>query len=681
MALLYSSIQDSFENSTLDKSGVSFGLIFGQIFVMLYWIFCGVVEGEGWFNEVLGYGRLVGSGLSGFGEGILLYTITLVVNFVCLVAAVWLGIYVVTRSLRSPVAWLTGLTLWSIASFFLNFFLALNPPTVPPDLPNWVQLLLPFWPTGTLESGWSGWLQGWLVVPAIAFWHHATMLMRPGPMNHWRWTRVLFVYVTALAVILILLNTSLIFASASGDPLFLNSLKPGPLYLFLLAFFLLFIGMSLANLIRSARAALFSIPRKQLILLAGATLIVGLTGLVAFIDVAFDLSLPRVILSILPGIAVVLVGYGVARYSALMEGRTIRRDFVYNAVAMGLITTLYLIVTWFSGWFFNVPAAAFVFVVLLAIVTHSAIDIARRRLDVLFYHQENRQLRASLRRLASLVGEQGLKETLSLALDSMCAAVRATYGLVLLFEDERLEQIAKYRWHGGDAPLSHNDLTADDVLHLEPGHLPPPLAEAALLIPLYVNTDQIGASILGRPVNGIAYSQADVDLLLYPSDQLADAIQKERLEAEYLAKLSQLTRDQEPKPSARYEKIPVQMVEEALRNLYDYAYLGDIPLGDLKLVRSRLPAGAVTHLDLGKAVHSVLSEALEKLRPEAGRPGDPAPREWHPFLILHGAYFEDKLNRDIMSQLYISEGTFNRTRRTAIRSVTRALGEMEAALH
>jgi hypothetical protein len=34
-------------------------------------------------------------------------------------------------------------------------------------------------------------------------------------------------------------------------------------------------------------------------------------------------------------------------------------------------------------------------------------------------------------------------------------------------------------------------------------------------------------------------------------------------------------------------------------------------------------------------------------------------------------------NRDIMGKLYISEGTFNRTRRTAIRSLARTLAEME----
>lgn len=611
----------------------------------------------------------------------MLYWVTVTVNFIALAATVWLGVYLVTRSPRSQIAWLTGLTLWSIASFYLNFLLALNPPSIPPDHPSWIHVVLPFWPADALENGWSGWMQGWLVIPAVAFWHHATTLMRSGGMNRWRRTRVLFVYATAAVVILIFINyTPLIFKSASGDPLFLNSLHPGPFYLLLISLFLLFIGMCLANLIRSASEVSFSIPRRQFILLAWATLIVGLTGLVAFTDAAFNLSLPRVILSILSGGAVVLAGYGVARYSALMEGRTIRLDFVYNAVAIGSITALYLLVTWLSAQIFNVPTAAFVLVVLLAIVTHSAIDFGRRRLDALFYRRGNSQLRANLRRLASIVGEQGLQENLNLALDSMCAAVRATYGLILVIKTGWVEQIARYRWQGGAVTLSPGDLSSDDVMHLEAGQFPPPLAEAALLIPLYTETEQIGAIILGRPVNGTRYSQRDAELLLYLSDQIADAIQDIRRETEYLEQLSQMTRAGEPKPILRNNQLPVKEVEDALRNLFDYAYLGDTHLAQLKIVRARTPEESTTHLDRGKIVHDVVAEAVEKLRPDDGNPGDPAGREWHPYLILHGAYVEDKLNRDIMSRLYISEGTFNRTRRSSIRSVARALGEMEAAL-
>jgi hypothetical protein len=44
---------------------------------------------------------------------------------------------------------------------------------------------------------------------------------------------------------------------------------------------------------------------------------------------------------------------------------------------------------------------------------------------------------------------------------------------------------------------------------------------------------------------------------------------------------------------------------------------------------------------------------------------------------LHDAYVLGELNRDIMSKLYISEGTFNRTRRRAVRGVAKALQEME----
>jgi hypothetical protein len=93
----------------------------------------------------------------------------------------------------------------------------------------------------------------------------------------------------------------------------------------------------------------------------------------------------------------------------------------------------------------------------------------------------------------------------------------------------------------------------------------------------------------------------------------------------------------------------------------------------------RMPEKQVTHLERGKVVHEVLLEALDKLRPAGTAPRDPPPREWYPYSILHDAYLEEVTNREIMARLYISEGTFNRTRRSAIRSVARALGEMEKA--
>jgi hypothetical protein len=87
----------------------------------------------------------------------------------------------------------------------------------------------------------------------------------------------------------------------------------------------------------------------------------------------------------------------------------------------------------------------------------------------------------------------------------------------------------------------------------------------------------------------------------------------------------------------------------------------------------------VTHIDRGKAISGILEQAVNKLRPAGKEPDTYAvpPRAWHQYITLYDAYVLDKLNRDIMSKLYISEGTFNRTRRRAVRGVAKALQEME----
>jgi hypothetical protein len=330
---------------------------------------------------------------------------------------------------------------------------------------------------------------------------------------------------------------------------------------------------------------------------------------------------------------------------------------------------------------FDIPAAAFVFVILLAITTHSLIDFSRRYLDIIFYRKEGRLLRRNLRRLAQHVGERDLEETLGFVLDSICDSVRATYGFILLFEEKSHYRAASHEWQKDVSHLPQSIFSADDILQLEPGHYPPPLTEAALLIPLYADTQQLGAMVLGPPINSIQYPEADVERLLDASDQVADTIHAARRGEEFLSKAAQMAQSRQIQTIASPKQISGKLVEDILRNIFDYAFLGDSVFSELRLIRDRLPEGATTHLDRGKVVYDVIEEAVNKLRPTDEYPGEPVPREWYSFLILYGAYFENKLNRDIMSQLYISEGTFSRTRRSAIRTVARVLVEMETAQH
>jgi predicted DNA-binding protein (UPF0251 family) len=172
----------------------------------------------------------------------------------------------------------------------------------------------------------------------------------------------------------------------------------------------------------------------------------------------------------------------------------------------------------------------------------------------------------------------------------------------------------------------------------------------------------------------------DIDQLLDPSDRLADAIQDARRIGTYLSQIAEGPEEGQLEYVSPDIEISIDEIEYGLRNLHDYATLADSMMARLKLVQKNLPEGMVTHLERGKALNLTLCSALEKLRPSSVDPKSPIPREWYAYLILRDAYLKDLSNREIMARLYISEGTFNRTRRSAVRSVRRALHEMEATL-
>ena len=123
-----------------------------------------------------------------------------------------------------------------------------------------------------------------------------------------------------------------------------------------------------------------------------------------------------------------------------------------------------------------------------------------------------------------------------------------------------------------------------------------------------------------------------------------------------------------------------RLVKEALRHLYDYAYLGEHALAQLKAVTPYLADrnSVVTHLDRGRALSQMLVDVIDRLRPPGEQPRQ-LPREWTQYTILHDAYTLGELNRDIMSKLYVSKSSFNRARRRAVRGVAKALEEMERA--
>jgi hypothetical protein len=150
-------------------------------------------------------------------------------------------------------------------------------------------------------------------------------------------------------------------------------------------------------------------------------------------------------------------------------------------------------------------------------------------------------------------------------------------------------------------------------------------------------------------------------------EQMTSDIQSH--EANLLAKSDALIATLVKNPDLHF----VRTVEDSLRNLDDYMTLGQSTLTE------HLGIAGSTHIERGKAVRQVLVDAVETLRPARERPAEPLPREWYSYAVLHDAYIEGVPNREIMARLYISEGTFNRSRQKALRGIARFLMEKQAS--
>ncbi|MBF8284167.1 MAG: hypothetical protein HW378_3082, partial [Anaerolineales bacterium] len=291
-----------------------------------------------------------------------------------------------------------------------------------------------------------------------------------------------------------------------------------------------------------------------------------------------------------------------------------------------------------------------------------------------------------LRELSRNVGgDTTLMNNLQQGLTTLCRTLRASGGFVAMRRDAHFDVTASLNSLTVGSPLEAGDVTCEDVCQPRGA-----LAErVAWLAPALMGADQVGVIGLGPRTSGGKYSEADLDLLAEMADWMGRLIHTHARQRDSRERLSQLASEVQSRELGlqaeaedlltTLENNPdrefVRLVEEALRNLADYAALGQSPLA------AQLTAPGATHVERGKAVRQMLIQTIETLRPAGQRPTGILPREWYGHAILYDAYVEDAPNREIMARLYISEGTFNRVRRKALRAAARSLWEMKTHPH
>jgi hypothetical protein len=376
---------------------------------------------------------------------------------------------------------------------------------------------------------------------------------------------------------------------------------------------------------------------------------------------------------ILSGVSV--LGLSVALYQVLIERRATLHDFSISTLAVFVLSDIYLFIAWQMG----LSPIALILVTALAILTHSIYNAVREVLDRLRSRDES-LFRRQLRWLETNVdGKTSLQERLQDGLKLLCQTLEATGAFIAVQEKEQHVVFASHHSIsiGNAVPFLKEECTNI----CQPS---PEIANrVAWLVPAFQSGELVAVLGMGPLKSGLQYTEDDLDLLAETADRIGIIIYLHRQKAVKRDRPKQATLDTQSYETNLQVKSTellttlitnpdpqfVKLVADGLRNLGDYITLGQSSLPEY------LGICGETHIEKGKAVQQQLIEAIEMLRPAQDCPGEPIPREWHSYVVLHDAYWEGIPNHTVMAKLYVSEGTFHRTRRAAIRSVARALLE------
>lgn len=605
------------------------------------------------------------------------------INLVALAISLWLGLYVVTRSHNSGTARLAAAALWVLAAYFFQGALSIKYQEF-----DSARLRL-------------------LILFLIPIWIHLTYLLLPvGLRRDWmRWVIIPLGYAIAAFFLVLGALTDLVFGLQIAEPLYTNARPPGAAYVVTIPFYIVGLALMSFNLWRARQTSPNSSQKASLDMFIAATAIVAAAGGYIIGGTYLELALPFWVADLGLAGGIFLFGYAVARYNATLDGRPIERDFSYTLLVVGSLTLFYCVIVWWLYLRGEVSFLTLALTVIGTVVANSLFDRLRLSFDRFFYQGHFRQLRANLRVLAREAGTgQTLARRLQTILNSACTFLAIRSGFIAVLENGQYVIRATHESQPVNTLFPTQTLAANEIVGLV---LPARknLQDLKLLIPLYAESTQIGAVVLGQRENGEEYTEADLELLEDLGDQIARIIHGVFSQEQFAQRLNaqvQDFRERERKLQIQEQQVEIEqpgaakpgtvqweetklvpLVEEGLRRLHDYAFLGEHALGQLRVVEMRLAkrqsAVPMTFLERGKVVSEILTDAVTELRPDMPLPKgkDVLPREWHLYTILYDSYVEGEPNREIMSKLYISEGTFHRTRRRAVRAVAKALAEME----
>lgn len=562
----------------------------------------------------------------------MLATITHTVNLLAMAVSLWMAFYLFARGFPNRATLRASLALLAIAVFFLdtyNYFH--NPQTA----------------TANLRAA--------LLVIAFVCWYSATYtLLTPKQQQTFRRMKaVVYALAASATFLLVVAGTGIV--RGEEDILYAARLEWNPTTLAYGAAQAASSAGVLFNLFIQRR-----IRRTQegrLFFTASWFLVFAL--LYGIYALAVPHPMPRVIEDGLVFGGIALLGLSVARHQSLIERRTIWQDFPIAFAGMSVIAALYLGVCIAAG----VHARHWAVIAALVISTHALYDIGREAVERWRMRRE-KSLRVKMNQ-AQTLEDEALRLHLDEELNLLLRVLNTSQGLIAVREGDGLTVAATRNSLPIESRLPENLLADESLARLE--NEPNGLAYVA---PIFEGMQPIALVGIGHSTAKVEYSSGELELFEEFSEQIGTLISINLARKSAMQSASARVADSlQTGVEANFAK----SVEDALRHFGDAVWLGQSPLVEW----AEIPAES--HVERGKRLQKILREAVQSLRPEGERPPEPLPREWYNYVVLYDAYIKNVPNREVAARLYVSEGTFHRTRRQAVRGVARWLAERKNA--
>jgi hypothetical protein len=574
----------------------------------------------------------------------MLFQITLLVDLTAMAICLWMAFYLFARGFPSKVTMRGTILLLALSAFFFgaynNLFQQIN--------------------------GTAAWRAVFLII-GIGAWHDITLHLLPIHIRkvHLPWT--VGIYTLGFVSILLLISTNNAFIGEQGNTLYVARMGIGLPYILYGVFEIATLARIHYNLLAHEKVGFT--PQGLYFLFASFFAAAGVAyGIFAL---AISPPMPRLIQDLLIFSGVFMIGISVARHQTLVERRTTLQDFPVTSLTVLILAIAYAV----TSLRFGLPPQLLASIVAFVVLTHALYDLVREFLERLRIQNEG-TLRKQLRQLENNISsENTLHLHLQEGLDLLCNTLDASSGFIAIKQGEEFVVLASRHSVQMNRHFSASDVAYEDISHLQNEQIPGIIYFA----PTFDGQTPIAVLGIGKPNRRVDYSHGDLDLLSEVADQVGTLVSLSNLQPQLSQVIAQSQLNESEanliademletmgnKPDQEFIKI----VEEGLRHFSDYIVLGQSALAD------KLNIKAGSHIERGRELQKVMLDSIELLRPAEKRPPEPLPRVWYNHAVLHDAYVEGVPNREIMARLYISEGTFNRTRRNAIRGLARLLME------